>query len=398
MNTIRCPKCQEPVEITEALKHQIEEQILQQVTSKHKDELEKIKTEADTIITKRILEVQEEAKKKAREEMESQFKNSQSELEEIKERFKKKQNTELELMKQLRQLKDKDQEREVEMQKKLLDERGRLQEEISKTERERSNLEKLELRKQLDDTKKALEEAQRKAEQRSQQLQGEVMELDLESQLTEYFPTDEILPVPKGIEGADIWQKVRNKHGQTAGSILWELKRTKAWNNNWATKLRENIRQIGASTAMLVSDILPEGVDKFGRYHNIWVTSTKYAIPLACVLRDGILQVAIAKSVAAHKDEKLDLLYSYITDDGFRHRFEAQVESIIELGTDLESEQRSTIRQWKKREIQIKRMKTNLSSMYGELQGILGTALPTIQSLDSAQLPTTEAQTMLLEE
>lgn len=398
MNTILCPKCKEPVEITEALKHQLEEKILREVSSKHNEELELAKAEAKKLIDEKTAELEASTRKKVQEEMEFKFKNSQNELEEFRQRYKQQQEEQLQLTKQLREMERLNQEREVKLQKKLHEERSKLQEEISKAEREKSNLEKMELRKQLDDTKKALEEAQRKADQKSQQLQGEVLELDLEAQIQEFFPHDEILPVPKGIEGADIWHKVRNKHGQTAGSILWELKRTKAWNNNWITKLRENIRQVGASTAILVSEVLPDGIETFGFYNNIWVTCARYAIPLADVLRTGILQVAIARSVAAHKDEKLDALYTYITDDGFRHRFEAQVESIVELNNDLESEQRSTMRQWKKREMQIKRMKVNMAAMYGELQGILGTALPTIQSLDGGELSAPAAQTGLLED
>jgi hypothetical protein len=286
----------------------------------------------------------------------------------------------------------------LELEKKLIAEREKIQESVSKTMHEKADLENAELRKQLDDTKKALEDAQRKAQQSSQQLQGEVLELDLELQLKSQFPTDEILPVPKGVEGADIAQKVRNKFGQTAGLILWETKRTKAWSNSWSSKLREDKRRMNASLAILVSDVLPDGIETFGIYENIWVASYQYALPLVNVLRIGLFELAVAKSTTANKDEKLEALFSYLANDGFRNRFEAQVESIIALRNDLESEQRSTIRMWKKREMQIKRLMTSVATMYGELQGVMGEALPSLPSLDSGlSLASRSEQDSLLE-
>lgn len=373
--------------MSDAFRHQIEEEILKVEQNKHKQELENLKNE-----------IEEKTRRKIAEELDLKLKNQEEEVKESKQQNRKLQEQLLELTKQLRSMKQKDEEREIEMQKKLLEERSKMQEEISKAEKERSNLELGELKKQLEDTKKLLEDAKRKAEQKSQQLQGEILELNLENELKLAFSTDEILPVPKGIEGGDILQKVKNKHGQVAGIILWELKRTKAWSNPWLSKLRENTRQAGASIPILVSEVLPEGVSTFDYYERVWVTSYKYAIPLSNALRLGLMQVAIAKSAVSHKDEKMEDLYSYLTNDGFRHRFEAQVESMMEMKKDLDAEQRSTVRLWKKREIQIKRLMNNIAGLYGEFQGILGSALPSIQSLETEPLQLTSEQVNLLPE
>lgn len=383
MNQIPCPHCGKIVEITHALRHQIEQEILKSQEEKFKKDLASLKTQ-----------IEEQAKKRIQEELDLKLQEKEQEATDSRKRNQLLQEQLLGLTKQLRDLKQKDDERELEMQKKLLEERKTLQEEIAKSEREKANLELGEYKKKLEDTQKALEEARRKSEQTSQQLQGEVLELNIEQQLRQEFTTDEILPVPKGTEGADVWQKVKNKHGQFAGSILWELKRTKAWSNMWLPKLREDTRQIGASIPILVTSVLPEGVSSFGFYERVWVTTFEFAIPLAHVLRVGLLQIAIAKSAAAHKDEKLEELYTYLTADGFKHRFEAQVESIIELRNDLESEQRSTVRLWKKREMQINRMKNNIASLYGELQGIIGQALPSLPTLETG-LPMIDQKNLL---
>ncbi|MBU4016350.1 DUF2130 domain-containing protein, partial [Patescibacteria group bacterium] len=345
MVTVTCRNCGKDVDVSLALKHQVSEEIKKELSGKHKEELEKLR-----------LEIEKKAGDKIREELEFKMKNFQNENAEEKEKSKKLNEQLLEMNKSIRDLRTKDEQRELEMEKKLNAQREKLQEEISKTIKEKSDLEKAELQKQLNDTKKALEEAQRKAAQKSQQLQGEVLELDLEAQLKDAFPTDEITPVPKGIEGADISQKVRNKFGQNAGIILWETKRAKAWGRDWSMKLREEKRKFETCIAILVSDVLPESIEKFGYYENIWVTSYEYALPLAEVLRIELFELAVAKSTSVHKDEKLEALFVYLTKDSFRNRFETQVESIISLKNDLETEQRSTVRLWKKREMQIKRL------------------------------------------
>ncbi len=235
--------------------------------------------------------------------------------------------------------------------------------------------------KQIDDLRKALDEAQRKASTTgSQQLQGEVMEVDLEEKLIKNFPTDLIDPVAKGVKGGDILQTVRNSSGKIAGSILWETKRAN-WAPSWLPKLREDSRKVGASASILVSEVMPKDIKNFGFVDGILVTSYSYAIPLAVMIRRSIMQVAAAKSSVANKDEKLERLYGYLQSDTFRHRFEAYAESIVEMQQDLDTEKRSTQRSFKKREMQIVRALENISDVWGELQGIMGSALQEIKIL-----------------
>lgn len=387
MDTILCPHCGKNVELTEAFTHQMRETVRQEQAQKHKLELEKAKSEAT-----------EAALKRAEEKLKLQLQNAQNEAEETIKRNRELQEQILELTKDMRELKNKDQERELEMQKALLREREKIEIEVSKTEQEKARLDKMELQKKLEDTQKALEEAQRKAQQSSQQLQGEVLELDMEQQLRDNFPTDDVAPVPKGVEGADLLQTVRNKFGQTAGVLIWELKRTKSWDGKWTARLRENKRKIDANIAIIVSEVLPKGIENFGYYENVWVSSYAYAMPLANVLRIGLFELAVAKATTANKDERLEALFNYLVKDGFRNKFEAQVEGIIALKNDLESEQRSTVRMWKKRETELKRLMTNVAVMYGELQGILGSSLPSLPSLEGpAMLEDKMEQERLLE-
>lgn len=387
MNTIQCPHCKKTVEISEALTHQFNEQERQRIETEFAKKLEFVKSEAITNSTKKLTS-----------QFEEQMKQLKEDALDKDDRIKKLIEQMTELTQQLRKSKQERDEAALEMQKKLVEE----EEKIRNTERKKAEddqrLKNMEKEKQLQDALKTNDELRRKLEQGSQQSQGEILELDLEIQLKDQFPLDDITPVPKGIEGADICQKVKNKLGQTAGLILWETKRTKSWSNTWTIKLREEKRSMNASLAILVSDVMPNSIENFGLYENVWVCSSHYAIALVNVLRIGLFEIAVAKSATANKDEKLEALFSYLVSDGFRNRFESQVESIITLRNDLEAEQRATLRLWKRREIQIKRLMGSVATMYGELQGVMGEALPTLPSLDTGLIAAQgSAQENLLE-
>lgn len=360
-NTIRCPHCKKIVEISEALRHEFE--------ASNRKELEKAKKEAVEIATKKAIE-----------ETEFKLKNTKNENEEIKKQNKELRDQLLVLNRTVRGLNDKLEKTDLEIQKKVNEEVKKAKEGIYKDEKEKFHLENAELKKQLEDTKKALTEAQRKAQQSSQQLQGEVLELDLEQRLNDAFRNDDVEEVKKGAEGGDIIQKVKNSYGKQAGIILWEAKRAK-WRPSWLPKLREDGRKAGASVSVLVSEQLPRDIVNFGFVDNVLITSYQFAIALAVILRRGIIQVAVAKSTTVNKDERLEKLYSYLQSETFRHRFEAYVEGVVGMQQDLETEKRSAQRLWKKREIQISKTLENISNMYGELQGVMGSSLPDIKIL-----------------
>ena len=125
---------------------------------------------------------------------------------------------------------------------------------------------------QISSMQRQIDELKRKAEQGSQQLQGEVLELELEAALRAHFPRDAIEPVGKGEFGGDVLQRVIGPAGQACGAMLWETKRTKNWTDGWLAKLRADQRAAGAELAILVSKALPKGVDTFGYVDGIWVT------------------------------------------------------------------------------------------------------------------------------
>lgn len=227
-----------------------------------------------------------------------------------------------------------------------------------------------------------IEELRRKADQGSQQLQGEVLELRLETLLRERFPNDLIEPVPKGDFGGDILHRVINPAGVRCGTILWESKQTKAWNENWLRKLRDDQRAANAEIALLVSHTLPKNIENFDLIDNIWVTKLRFAVPLATALRQTLIDVASHRQAAAGQRTKIELVYQYLTGPGFRHRIEAIVEAFSAMQDDLERERKALTRSWAKREQQLKAVLISTAGLYGDLQGIAGRTLPQIESFD----------------
>jgi hypothetical protein len=229
---------------------------------------------------------------------------------------------------------------------------------------------------------KQIEDLKRKAEQGSQQLQGEVLELELESLLREKFPRDIIEPVPKGEFGGDVIQRVMAPGDKPCGVILWELKRTKNWSDGWLAKLREDQRKAQADVALIISNALPKTVQTFDCVDGVWVAEFRCAVPVAVALRQALIEVAAARLASEGQQSKMELVYSYLTGSGFRRRIEAIAEKIREMQADLERERKTMTRLWAKREAQIRGVIDSTAGMYGDLQGIAGKALKEIDGFD----------------
>jgi hypothetical protein len=233
-----------------------------------------------------------------------------------------------------------------------------------------------------------IEELKRKAEQGSQQLQGEVLELELESLLRAKFPQDIIEPVAKGEFGGDVIQRVIGPLGKVCGTILWESKRTKNWTDSWLAKLRDDQRSAKAEVALIVSQVLPKGVEAFDLVEGVWVTEPRCAIPVAITLRQSLIEISMARQAGEGQQTKMELVYEYLTGPRFKQRIGAIVEKFSDMQEDLEKERKTMTRLWAKREEQIRGVVYATAGMYGDLQGIAGKSFQEIEGLEIEGLDT----------
>jgi hypothetical protein len=293
------------------------------------------------------------------------------------------QQVELELRKEKRELEERSRELELEVVRRIDAERIKIQDDTTRQLQEEHRLKDAEKDKKLQDALKVNDELRRKLQQGSQQTQGEVLELELEELIRTSFPMDQVEPIPKGVSGADVIQRVMSKSGHLCGTIVWESKRTKTWSDGWLPKLKDDQRSVKADLAVLVSEALPKDCRGFGQYDGIWVSDSQSLISLAVALRTQLVEVAMTKLAAVGKNEKMEILYHYLSGSEFKQRIEAIVEAFVDMQEDLQDERRVMERRWSRREKLIQKVISNTSGMYGDFQGLIGSSLQAIPLLTS---------------
>jgi hypothetical protein len=408
--TITCPNCNTEIKLTESLaapllaatKQDFDKRLAQKDADIGKREstlrereaaLAKALEAVDDQVTERLkLErtkiVAEEAKK-AKQQAAGDIEQKSKEINELNEVLKQRdeklaaaQKAQAELIRKQRELDDARRELDLTVEKRIQEGLAATREQARKEVEDQQKLKVAEKEQTILAMQKQIEELKRRAEQGSQQLQGEVQELELENLLRGRFPFDTIEPVPKGEFGGDALQRVLSASGQPSGTILWESKRTKNWSDGWLVKLREDQRTAKAEIAVLVSQVLPKGVESFDVVDGVWVTSPRAALPVATVLRHTLLEVSLARQVSDGQQSKTELVYQYLTGPRFRHRVEAIVEAFSSMQEDLAAEKKAIQRQWAKREVQLNNVLQSTAGMYGDLQGIAGKSLQEIAGLE----------------
>src|SRR5215475_9068504 len=292
------------------------------------------------------------------------------------------QKAQAELIRKQRELDDAKRELELTVEKRVHADLSAEREKAKKEAEEELKLKVMEKDQTITAMQRQIEELKRRAEQGSQQLQGEVQELELESLLTAKFPRDTVMPVPKGEFGGDVLQRVVGPLNQICGTILWESKRTKNWSDGWLPKLREDQRAAKAEAAVIISQALPKDVETFGLLDGVWVADPKVALPVAVALRQSLIEVAGARQASEGQQTKMEMVYGYLTGPRFRQRVQAIIEAFSSMQKDLDVEKKAITRQWAKREEQIDRVMQATVGMYGDLQGIAGKSLQEIEGLE----------------
>jgi hypothetical protein len=405
--SIKCPKCGTSIDVNDILKHQLEDSIrleFQEKSKKDADELSAVKAQLDKekaefeakkkheneLFIERLeketkaaeKEITSKLKAKLEEESKDRVAEMEKELAEKSAKLRDLSKMEGEIAKLQREKLEMKDAIEAAAQKQLNETLTVEREKIRKQEDDKNELKFAALQKQLEDQKKHTEEMQRKLEQGSMQLQGEVMELAIEEWLASQFPLDTIDEIKKGANGADCLQIVNTRELQNCGSIYYESKRTKAFQPAWIEKFKNDIRVKKANLGVLVTEVLPNGMDRMGMKDGIWICTFEEFKGLSAVLRQTLIQVSQAVQSQENKGDKMAMLYDFLTSNEFHLQMEGIVEGFTQMQTDLNSEKRSMQRIWSQREKQIDKVIANAINMYGSIRGIAGNAVQTIKALE----------------
>ncbi|ULQ53139.1 DUF2130 domain-containing protein [Flavihumibacter fluvii] len=415
LTKIKCPNCGHEFPLDEALNDELKEAIEEQkkelrqqmidYRNKKEEEL-RVKEEAfeqfkRTQEDRFHVQLQAELKKQNQQLEESIRKSTQADFEnqlrmltysnkDNEEKLRLARQKELEFLKLEQELKNKEAELDIVLQRRLQEERGKLSEELRKIEEQKIaakenefSMRLKELEKQLEDQKKLAEEMRRKAEQGSMQLQGEVQELALEEMLKSTFPFDIISEVGKGVRGADCIQTVRNPFGQECGRIIYESKRTKGFTADWIDKLKADMRSQGADIAILVTQTMPADLDQFGEKNGIWICSFGDVKPLVQVLRDGIIRVYNATKNQENRGDKMHMLYDYLTSNEFSEQWKAIREGFMSMKLSIQRERDAMEKLWKSREKQLEKVLLNAAHVRGSIEGIAGADVVNLNLLEN---------------
>jgi hypothetical protein len=409
---VKCPSCGHSFPLEEAIGKEYEQELRDKMIAwqKKKDE-EFLKKEEDFKVQQKALSIKYEqqlAQEKinleeaVRKSIAIDFENKLNFLEnankENQEKLKLAGQKELEFLKKEQELKTRAEEMEIEIQRKMQSERNQIVEQIKKQELEKNQLKETEhqlrikeFEKQLEDQKKLVDEMRRKAEQGSMQLQGEVQELILEEVLRVTFPFDQIGEVGKGVRGADCIQVVRNKFGQDCGKIIYESKRTKDFAADWIDKLKKDMRKEGVDVAVIVTQTYPKGMTCFGERDGVWICSFEEVKAVAYVLRDGILRLYNSSKSQENRGDKMHMLYDYLTGTEFSEQWKAIREGYMSMRLSIHRERDAMEKMWKMREKQLDKVLLNASSIKGSIEGIAGADTISLSLSDD------EVDTLLLE-
>lgn len=376
---IKCPNCGHEFEPSDSIREEVQRELRSKMTDWQKQQQQKF----DLLLMEEKKKTQQETEEFIRKSIASDFENKLKLLEQSnkdnEEKLREARKKELDFLQKMQDLKVKEEELELSVQRKLQEERNRITEEIKKQE-EHKNAEKeneyqlriKELEKQRDDQKKLAEEMKRKAEQGSMQLQGEVQELLLEDLLKQTFPYDTIEEVGKGVKGADCILIVRNQFGQDCGKIIFESKRTKDFSEQWIEKLKADMRSQSADVAVIVTQAMPKDLDRFGKKEGVWICNFTEVKVLTQVLRESILRVAQIQVAQENVGDKMKMLYSYLTSNEFGEQWKAIREGFMSMKLSIQRERDAMEKLWKQREKQLEKVLLNAAHIRGSIEGIAG--------------------------
>lgn len=401
---IKCPNCSHVFQMEDA----VSEEYKKELREKMKEHLKKVDEEAlrkqeeflkkeqsllqqiqqkeaeySTRLSQEKIKLQQSLEENLRKSISADFENQLRLLQQSNKdneiKLQEARNMQLEYLRKEQELKNKEQELDIQVQKQLLAERERITEEVRKLEEQKvhareaeQQLKMKEMEMQLDTQKKLIDEMKRKAEQGSMQMQGEVQELLLEDLLKNAFPFDEINEVGKGAKGADCIQIIRNPFGQECGKIIYESKRTQHFSADWIEKLRVDMRTQGADIAVIVTQAMPKDMEQFGERNGVWICTFTEARALAHILRDSIIKIFTATRSQENKGDKMHLLYDYLTGREFAEQWKAIREGFLSMKISIQKERDAMEKLWKAREKSLEKVLLNAAHIRGSIEGIAG--------------------------
>ena len=270
-----------------------------------------------------------------------------------------------ELTPQLKQQADKD------AHNKLKFEHGKdIEKERMKRERAEEKIIKIE---------EQVEKAKKPINQESPEVDGEVQERVLENYLKKRFPTDNIVPVPKGKRGADCIQEIIESNSK-CGKILWESKDTETFQEKYVKKLYKDMSDNNIGFGVLAVVVLPKKLkEKFEFRENKKILLCKFDETLDVVsemVRQYAVTVTKSKiSNTKNLDKSQKDLWNLFNSDTFVIDFRNVLKASSDEYDQIESDKTASDRSYKKRIRDWQERKDNLKKIIRHFLQVEGTKI-----------------------
>lgn len=389
---IACPNCGNKFPIEQCITRQTIKQYEEEYQTILDNSLKEFEKQLSKQNEKRITQLKEDTESKLKLEFEEERKSYKNELEEKNSKIKLFRENELKLIKAQNKLEEEKQNFELQKAKDLIEAKKEIEKKIIISESQKYELKEAEYKKQLGDAIKESEELKHKLEQRSSQLQGEVLELEVEKALRESFTYDDIKDVAKGERGADILQCVCTQSGLVCGTIIWETKRAKNWQDKWLQKVKDDCISAKADIPVIVSTCLPKEYQKeiFAIVDGVWICRKEIVRPVAEALRMMLIsngKIKLQNLQSEGRSRKADLIYNYLESLQFTQNLRSIFETFRDMREDIDRERNNMNKTLKKREVQLERVAVSMSSMIGTIVALAPNSFPELNTIPQLQLP-----------
>lgn len=362
-----------------AAKH--EQALKAELASREESVVESEKQIAQILATERATLAQQ-IRQEVHDDMSARIADTEQRLAEKDERIKQAEVLELESRKRLTDADEKIRQAELQVQRRIDEERSAIREKVLSESGEQSQKKIAEKDQVIEQMNKRIEQLARQADTKSQQLQGEMEEQHIFNRLRDHFPTDELVRIPRGRSGADIHFKIKTPSGRVAGTILIEVKDTQNFDSKWIAKLKSDAHDQSADIGVIVSRAMPADVELMDQRDDVWICRADVLVPLMTALRNEIQHVSRIRSATELSEATKDVVFHYLTSSDFTRRVTAMVDGYGSLRSSLDRQKRQFNQRMSEQEHALDNLMTGISGVYGDLSQLAGPSLKPVAGLE----------------
>jgi hypothetical protein len=215
-----------------------------------------------------------------------------------------------------------------------------------------------------------IDELRREADRRSLAELGDIPEEKLVDALHKEFPEDLFERFGKGRAGGDVVQTIMYNNTPVT-RILYESKNERNWKYGWIEKIKADRSSIQTTYAILVSKAFPRNEKHFAIIKGIPVVSPRILPHIARIMRSSIIAIERQKLSVFEKEEKIGILYTYLSSNEFRSSASTIGDSLNNLNELRNKEKIDHEKNWTKEESEVNNITKHFTKVTSNIETIM---------------------------